>query len=155
MAIEIERKFLLKHLPRDLLFDGIQICQGYMVNQQDLVVRIRLYGDKAFLTIKGPTSNASRNEYEYAVPKQDATEMLSLFCQNPLIEKTRYQIEFSGFEWIIDLFSGSNKGLVVAEIELESVDQAFEKPDWIGEEVTHDPRYHNSNLIQNPYSNWQ
>ncbi len=83
-----------------------------------------------------------------------AMEMLSLFCNKPLIEKTRYQIEFKGFEWVVDLFSGSNKGLVVAEIELDSIDQPFEKPDWIGKEVTHDPRYFNSNLIETPYSTW-
>jgi len=155
MAIETERKFLLKHLPSALLTRGIHICQGYMVNKKDRVVRIRLYGDKAFLTIKGPSCNASRKEYEYPVPKQDAMEMISLFCKKPLIEKTRYQIEFKGFEWVVDLFSGSNKGLVVAEIELDTVDQVFEKPDWIGQEVTHDPRYFNSNLIKRPYSTWK
>jgi len=154
MAIEIERKFLLKYLPSSLLTCGTIICQGYMVNKKDMVVRVRLSGDNAFLTIKGITCNASRKEYEYSVPQQDAMEMLSLFCKKPLIEKTRYQIEFKGFEWIIDLFSGSNKGLVVAEIELDSIDQVFEKPDWIGKEVTHDIRYFNSNLIKAPYSTW-
>ncbi|MBC8441004.1 MAG: CYTH domain-containing protein [Deltaproteobacteria bacterium] len=154
MAIEIEKKFLLKHLPSLQLSRGTPIRQGYMVNKNDMVVRVRLSGDNAFLTIKGLTCNASRKEYEYPVPQQDAREMLSLFCKKPLIEKTRYQIEFKGFEWVIDLFSGSNKGLVVAEIELDSIDQPFEKPDWIGKEVTHDPRYFNSNLIKAPYSTW-
>ena len=154
MAIEIERKFLLNYFPEDLLTRGISICQGYMMNKKDLVVRVRLSGDNAFLTVKGPTCNASRKEYEYPVPQQDAMEMLSIFCKKPLIEKTRYQIEFKGFEWVIDLFSGVNKGLVVAEIELDSIDQLFEKPDWIGKEVTRDPRYFNSNLIEAPYSTW-
>ncbi|MBU0462562.1 MAG: CYTH domain-containing protein [Proteobacteria bacterium] len=154
MAIEIEKKFLLKYLPSSLLTHGILICQGYMVNKKDKVVRIRLSGDKGFLTVKGITCNASRKEYEYPVPQQDAMEMLSLFCKKPLIEKTRYQIALKGLEWVVDLFSGSNKGLVVAEIELDSIDQPFEKPDWIGKEVTHDIRYFNSNLIKAPYSTW-
>ncbi|MCK5348463.1 MAG: CYTH domain-containing protein, partial [Desulfobacula sp.] len=138
MAIETERKFLLKHLPSSLLTRGTLIRQGYIVNKKNMVVRIRLSGDNAFLTVKGATRNASRKEYEYPVPQQDAMEMLSIFCKKPLIEKTRYQIEFKGFEWVIDLFSGVNKGLVVAEIELDSIGQSFEKPDWIGKEVTHD-----------------
>ena len=154
MAIETERKFLLHYLPSSLLTRGTLIRQGYMVTKKDMVVRIRLSGDNAFLTVKGATRNASRKEYEYPVPQQDAMEMLSIFCKKPLIEKTRYQIEFKGFEWVIDLFSGVNKGLVVAEIELDSIDQLFEKPDWIGKEVTHDPRYFNSNLIEAPYSTW-
>ncbi len=154
MAIEIEKKFLLKYLPSSLLTCGTLICQGYMVNKKNMVIRIRISGDKAFLAVKGITSNASRKEYEYPVPQQDAMEMLWLFCKKPLIEKTRYQIKFKGFEWVIDLFSGSNKGLVVAEIELNSIDQVFEKPDWIGTEVTHDIRYFNSNLIKAPSSTW-
>ncbi len=154
MAIEIEKKFLLKYLPSSLLTNGTLIRQGYMVNKKEMVVRVRLAGDKAFLTVKGTTCNAARKEYEYPVPQQDAKEMLQLFCKAPLVEKTRYQIEFKGFEWVIDQFSGDNQGLVVAEIELESIDQEFEKPDWIGKEVTHDPGYFNSNLIENPYSTW-
>ncbi|WP_299978685.1 CYTH domain-containing protein [Desulfobacula sp.] len=154
MAIETERKFLLHYLPSSLLVNGTLIRQGYMVNKKDMVVRVRLSGDSAFLTVKGATRNASRKEYEYPIPQQDATEMLRLFCKKPLIEKTRYQIEFKGFEWVIDQFSGDNQGLVVAEIELDSIDQPFEKPDWIGKEVTHDPRYFNSNLIETPYSTW-
>jgi len=154
MAIETERKFLLHYLPSSLLTRGTLIRQGYMVTKKNIVVRIRLSGDNAFLTVKGATRNASRKEYEYPVPQQDAMEMLSIFCKKPLIEKTRYQIEFKGFEWVIDLFSGVNKGLVVAEIELDSIDQLFEKPDWIGKEVTRDPRYFNSNLIEAPYSTW-
>lgn len=154
MAIEIEKKFLLNYLPSALMTKGTLIRQGYMVNQKEMVVRVRLSGNRAFLTIKGETCNAARKEYEYPVPQEDAMEMLDLFCKKPLIEKTRYQIEFKGFEWVIDQFSGDNQGLVVAEIELNSMDQVFEKPDWIGQEVTHDPGYFNSNLIQTPYSTW-
>lgn len=155
MAIEIEKKFLLNKMPTALLSTGEIICQGYMVNKKDRVVRIRLAGDKAFLTIKGPTCNASRNEFEYPIPQKDAQEMLRLFCGRPLIEKIRYTIIYKGFEWVIDRFTGVNQGLVVAEIELQAIDQPFDKPDWIGKEVTHDPRYFNSNLIEAPYSSWQ
>lgn len=154
MAIETERKFLLNYLPAPLM-DGSLICQGYMVNSKQMVIRVRLSGDRAFLTIKGETCNASRKEYEYPVPYQDAKQMLQAFCKKPFIEKTRYQIEHKGFKWIIDQFSGDNLGLVVAEIELESLDQEFEKPDWLGKDVTHDPRYYNSNLIKSPYSGWK
>ncbi|MBU8848791.1 MAG: CYTH domain-containing protein [Desulfobacterales bacterium] len=154
MAIETERKFLLRYLPSSLLVNSTLIRQGYMTNKKDKVIRVRLTGDSAFLTVKGATRNASRKEYEYPIPQQDAKEMLQLFCKKPLIEKTRYQIEFKGFEWVIDQFSGDNQGLVVAEIELDSIDQPFEKPDWIGKEVTHDLRYFNSNLIETPYSTW-
>ncbi|MBU1341347.1 MAG: CYTH domain-containing protein [Proteobacteria bacterium] len=155
MAIEIEKKFLLTYLPSEALAHPTFICQGYMVNKKDQVVRIRLSGDNAFLTIKGATCNASRKEYEYPIPKQDAEEMLLLFCKKPLIEKIRYKIQYKGFEWVIDQFSGNNLGLIVAEIELDRVDQAFEKPDWIGKDVSDDPRYFNSNLIETPYSTWK
>jgi CYTH domain-containing protein len=154
MGIETERKFLLQYLPTSLMVNGSSIRQGYMVNKKDMVVRVRLSGNLCFLTIKGPTRNASRKEFEYLVPQQDAREMLSLFCKKPLIEKTRYKIKFKGFEWEVDEFFGDNKGLVVAEIELDSIDQPIEKPDWIGKEVTHDPKYYNSNLIEKPYSTW-
>jgi len=154
MAIEIEKKFLLTYLPLALLTCGTFIRQGYMVNQKNRVIRIRLSRDRAFLTIKGPTRHNCRKEYEYPVPQKDATEMLQLFCNRLVIEKTRYSVVFKGFEWVVDVFSGDNKGLVVAEIELNSMNQAFEKPDWIGKEVSHDPRYFNSNLVKTPYSRW-
>lgn len=154
MATETEKKFLLKYLPSDLLTQGRLICQGYMTNKKDRVVRIRLAGEHAFLTVKGATLNGTRKEFEYPVPPGDAKEMLHLFCPAPLIEKTRYHILYQGFEWVIDQFSGKNLGLVVAEIELETIDQPFAKPDWIGKEVTDDPRYFNSNLIAMPYCDW-
>ncbi|MFH2092303.1 MAG: CYTH domain-containing protein [Pseudomonadota bacterium] len=154
MADEIEKKFLLHYLPTTLMTDGIKIAQGYMVNQLNMIVRVRLSGENAFLTIKGETVNASRKEYEYSIPYQDACQMLDLFCKKPFVEKIRYHIDHAGFEWVVDQFSGDNTGLIVAEIELDHIDQIFEKPDWIGKEVTHDPRYYNSNLIKNPYSTW-
>lgn len=154
MAIEIEKKFLLTYLPPGLEPLGTPICQGYMINKKNRTVRIRISGTLAFLTIKGATCHASRKEFEYPIPQQDARQMLDLFCKKPFIEKTRYQVHHKGFEWVIDRFSGDNQGLVVAEIELDAVDQPFEKPDWVGKEVTCDPRYFNSNLIETPYSTW-
>jgi CYTH domain-containing protein len=154
MGVETEKKFLLSYFPDDILTKGTFIRQGYLIKNKSMVLRIRLAGDKAFLTIKGPTYNASRKEFEYEIPADEADEMLCLFCRGPLIEKTRFKIQFRGFEWVIDKFSGENQGLVVAEIELDCRDQVFEKPDWIGKEVTDDPRYFNSNLVQNPYSSW-
>lgn len=154
MADEIERKFLLNHMPAQLMTKGIKMAQGYMINQKQKVVRVRLAGNAGFLTIKGPTVNTARKEFEYPIPADDARQMLDLFCVKPFVEKTRFSIEHAGFEWVVDRFEKENLGLVVAEIELTHIDQAFEKPDWIGEEVTHDSRYYNSNLIQSPYSTW-
>jgi adenylate cyclase len=157
MGIEIERKFLVNQIPSNTSH-GLAICQGYMLNQKNKVVRIRTIrnkgGNKGFLTIKGKTIHAQRSEFEYEIPLDDARQMLDLFCEKPVVEKTRFKINFKGFEWEIDLFAGKNKGLIVAEIELDQVNQFFEKPPWAGEEVTHDPRYYNSNLIIHPYSTW-
>ena len=153
MGIEIERKFLLDQIPPGVSH-GLVICQGYMLNQKDRVVRIRTKGSKGFLTIKGKTVNTRRSEFEYEIPRADAQQMLDLFCEAPLVEKTRFKIEFRGFEWVIDRFAGENSGLIVAEIELDHESQPFETPPWAGGEVTHDPRYYNSNLIKHPYSAW-
>ncbi len=153
MGIEIERKFLVNQLP-STLSPGLVICQGYMLNQKDRVVRVRTKGDNGFLTIKGKTVGTRRREFEYKIPLTDAQQMLTLFCEPPLVEKTRFKIEFKGFEWVIDQFAGKNSGLVVAEIELDHESQVFETPPWAGEEVSHDPRYYNSNLIKHPYSTW-
>lgn len=155
MGIEIEKKFLVKgnswHTPD---IKGTPIKQGYLKNGPEAVVRIRVTGNRAFITVKGKTVGASRLEFEYAIPVPDAVEMLSL-CRPPLVEKIRYAIDFKGLEWTIDIFSGSNQGLVVAEIELIHEDQPFEIPPWAGREVTDDPRYYNSNLIRHPFCSWQ
>jgi CYTH domain-containing protein len=153
MGMEIERKFLVDQLPPGLS-PGLDICQGYMVNQEDRVVRIRTKGNKGFLTIKGKTVDIQRREFEYEIPLTDAQQMLDLFCESPLVKKTRFKIDFKGFEWVIDRFAGKNLGLVVAEIELSHPSQVFEIPPWAGREVSHDPRYYNSNLIKHPYSAW-
>lgn len=153
MAIEIERKFLV--LNTDFLKgqQGTEYKQGYL-NREGATVRVRIAGEDAFLTIKGKSDGISRLEFEYAIPRAEANEMLANLCALPPIEKTRYLIDFAGKCWEVDVFHGSNKGLIVAEIELNAVEEYFEKPDWLGEEVSHDPRYFNSQLASNPYCNW-
>lgn len=155
MAVEIERKFLLKYLPEKNLSAPSSIIQGYIFKEKEKVVRLRIAEEHAFITVKGAGRSIERKEFEYSIPLEDAREMMRLFCKGALIEKERYRIEHSGFEWIIDKFFGTNQGLVVAEIELESADQAFDIPDWAGAEVTGDPKYYNSNLVAHPYSAWQ
>ena len=152
MAREIERKFLTKGSAWRRA-GGMRLCQGYLSSAKGRTVRVRTVGDKAYLTIKGMAVGATRPEFEYEIPYQDAKELLNL-CEVPLIEKDRYRLEEGGVVWEIDEFLGENRGLIVAEVELESEDQPFTKPDWVGEEVTGDPRYFNSNLIKKPYTKW-
>jgi CYTH domain-containing protein len=152
MGKEIERKFLVKG-DTWRSAKGTMFCQGYLNSEKERNVRVRTMEDKAYLTIKGIAIGASRMEFEYEVPLEDAAEMLEI-CEKPLIEKTRYKVQEGGFVWEVDEFLKENNGLIVAEVELESEDQAFFKPDWVGEEVTGDPRYYNSNLIKNPYAKW-
>ncbi|MEZ7198575.1 CYTH domain-containing protein [Pseudodesulfovibrio karagichevae] len=154
MAKEIERKFLLVGDDWRELAKGTHYRQGYLNSAKERTVRVRTIDDKGFLTIKGITTGATRVEYEYEIPHAECTEMLDNLAEKPIIEKARYKIEFGGFTWEVDEFFGVNRGLVVAEIELKSEDQAFEKPAWVGEEVTGDPRYFNSNLVANPYTTW-
>ena len=110
-------------------------------------------GERAVLTVKGAAQGAARPEFEYEIPLADAKELLRL-CEKPLIEKTRYRVESGGLVWEVDEFHGVNEGLVVAECELEAEDQAIARPDWVGEEVTDDPRYYNANLVARPYRDW-
>lgn len=154
MAAEIERKFLVKDDSWRGLGEGSHYRQGYLSTQPDRTVRVRVAAGKGFLTIKGRTVGATRAEYEYAIPLQDADAMLDELCERPLIEKTRYRIGYQGQIWEVDEFEGENAGLVVAEVELATADQVVALPDWVGEEVTTDPRYYNANLIANPYSRW-
>jgi len=153
MGKEIERKYLLVGDEWKSLGEGTLYRQGYLNSQKERVVRARTMGDKAALTIKGITVGATRLEFEYEIPFSDCESLLEL-CEQPLIEKTRYKIKFDGLVWEIDEFHGVNDGLVVAECELESEDQEITKPTWVGEEVTGDPRYYNSNLIANPFTTW-
>ena len=152
MAEEIERKFLVKkEIWRNQ--EGRAYRQGYLNSAKERIVRVRTIDDKGYLTVKGLTVGATRLEFEYEIPRRDAEAMLDI-CEKPLIEKTRYTLEAEGFVWEVDVFGGENQGLIVAEVELESEDQAFPRPDWVGEEVTGDPRYFNSNLIKNPFTKW-
>lgn len=154
MGTEIERKFLLKGDAWRALGKGVAYRQGYLNSAKERTVRIRTIADQAFLTIKGVSVGATRAEYEYPIPLADCNAMLDTLAERPLIEKHRYKIPHGGLVWEVDEFSGDNRGLVVAEVELESEDQAFEKPAWVGAEVTGDPRYFNANLIKHPYTRW-
>jgi len=155
MGKEIERKYLVKGTEWKNLVKGTSYRQGYLSTVKERTVRVRTIDDKGFLTIKGITVGASRAEYEYEIPAADANAMLSNLCEKPLIEKNRYKIAHAGLTWEVDEFFGDNDGLIVAEVELTSEDQKIELPAWIGEEVTSDPRYFNSNLTKNPYKNWK
>ena len=154
MGVEIERKFLVRGDDWKALGQGVQLRQGYLSSAPERTVRIRIEGKSAMLTIKGISTGATRSEWEYPIPLNDAEAFLDTLCERPLIEKKRYRIPFEGMVWEVDEFFGENAGLVVAEIELAAEDQPFARPDWIGEEVTHDSRYFNSSLIRNPYSTW-
>ena len=154
MGKEIERKFLVKGDVWRSLAKGTAYRQGYLNSAKERTVRIRTIDDRAFLTIKGLTVGATRAEYEYEIPVADCNAMLDALAEKPIIEKKRYKVPLEGLTWEIDEFFGDNAGLIVAEVELEGEMQTFRKPEWVGEEVTADPRYFNSNLIKHPYSKW-
>ncbi|MBW4467939.1 MAG: CYTH domain-containing protein [Pegethrix bostrychoides GSE-TBD4-15B] len=155
MGIEIERKFLVQNEGWRGLAEGILYRQGYLASRPGCTVRVRVAGNQGYLTIKGSTAGISRAEYEYGIPLEDAAQLLDRLCQLPLIEKTRYRIPVaSGLVWEVDEFAGENQGLIVAEIELSQADQSIELPDWIGLEVSDDPRYFNANLVNHPYCRW-
>ncbi len=151
MATEIERKFLVKG-DAWRRHDGVSIKQGYLARQRERSVRVRIAGEQATLTIKAGTDTLKRLEFEYEIPVADAEALLKL-CTHA-IEKTRRVVDVDGTKWEVDEFGGDNAGLVVAEVELESEGQRFSKPPWIGEEVTHDIRYLNSELAAHPFSTW-
>lgn len=154
MRTEIERKFLVSGEGWKSGAAAKPMRQGYLHADKQLSVRVRRTGDNAFLTIKGTQKGATRAEYEYGIPADDADDILDGICPRPLIEKVRYTLERGDLTWEIDVFEGENAGLVVAEVELTSEDQAVELPDWVGREVTDDPRYLNANLVKKPYSQW-
>jgi CYTH domain-containing protein len=153
MATEIERKFLVKGDEWRSLGVGEIYRQGYITNDNGRTVRVRVVGEQGYLTIKGPTTGMGRAEFEYKIPVEDAQELLETLCDRPFIEKTRYKINIGDLIWEVDEFWGENQGLILAEVELETEDQIIDIPNWIGEEVTSDPRYYNSNLVKNPYRN--
>jgi adenylate cyclase len=154
MGQEIERKFLIKNLEWKSNAEGTLYRQGYLSSAKERTVRVRIAGEKAFLTIKGVTVGVSRSEFEYEIPARDAEHMLDDLCERPIIEKRRYKLEHEGFTWEVDEFLGENTGLLVAEVELSSEDQKPTLPSWVGAEVSNDPRYYNSSLIKRPYSTW-
>jgi adenylate cyclase len=155
MPTEIERKFLLHDDSwRNSVSHQQRIIQGYMANTDKCSVRIRVSGDKANINIKSMTIDISRSEYEYPVPVNEANDMLHSLCIKPLIEKTRNYVNDNGHTWEIDEFEGDNKGLVIAELELDKADQQFVSPPWLGKEVSGDLRYFNISLVKNPYKDW-
>ncbi|RUM41516.1 MAG: adenylate cyclase [Desulfocapsa sp.] len=155
MGLEIERKFLLSGDDWRDLAPKIRYRQGYINADKERTVRVRTCDRKGFLTVKGLSIGASRLEFEYEIPLPDAEIMLAELCEKPLIEKDRTLIRFGRVTWEVDEFLGENSGLIIAEVELEHQNQAIDKPDWVGKEVTGDPRYFNSNLIRHPYSTWK
>jgi adenylate cyclase len=154
MGQEIERKFLVAGDAWRSLGQATRYRQGYLSTVKERTVRVRTIGDKGYLTIKGVSKGIARAEFEYEIPFDDANTLLDDLCERPLIEKDRYKIPHGDHTWEVDEFFGDNAGLVVAEVELESEDQPLERPEWIGKEVSDDPRYFNANLIANPYRNW-
>lgn len=154
MAIEIERKFLVTSTRYRSLAEPDEIRQGYFKTDGSVTIRVRTRNRRGSLTIKGQTTGITRAEYEYEIPYREAEQLLDRFCSGLLLEKKRYTVHAAGNIWEIDEFTGSNDGLVVAEIELHSEDQAFEKPAWIGEEVSGKEQYYNYLLTRDPFQNW-
>ena len=153
MATETERKFLVSGSGWRV-DDPASYRQGYLNHDENRTVRVRLAGDEAFLTVKGLSRGASRAEFEYPIPPEDARELLAL-CVGAIVEKRRHVTEFGGLNWEVDEFLGDNAGLIVAEVELDDESQRIALPDWVGEEVTYEPRYFNSNLARHPFSRWK
>ncbi len=155
MATEIERKFLVNgSLWRPDPSKGVHYRQGYLSSEPGRTVRVRVAGGQGYLTIKGPTTGITRLEFEYPIPLPDANQLLDVLCQHPLIEKVRYREPWHGFTWEVDQFEGENAGLIVAELELPTADTPFNRPPWLGQEVSDDPRYFNSALAQRPFRDW-
>lgn len=154
MALEIERKFLVAGDYKSSATSCERIVQGYLASGAGCTVRVRVRGDRGYLTIKGPSADGvSRSEWEYEVPAREALEILAL-CRSGVIDKCRYLVPFEGHTFEVDEFYGDNEGLTVAEVELSSVDEQFARPEWLGEEVTGDVRYYNSSLARNPFCKW-
>lgn len=150
--MEIERKFLVRGEFRDLAESRDDIVQGYLNMDKERTVRVRVRGGKGYITVKGPTNGVSRFEWEKEIPEEEARTLLNL-CPR-VIDKTRHTVRHAGHVFEVDEFHGDNDGLVVAEIELKSENEEFERPEWLGEEVSYDRRYYNSCLLANPYKNW-
>lgn len=154
MAIEFERKFLVSEMPDVDDCPSAMIKQGYLATTDDMVLRVRVKADQAFLTIKQASAGVGRFEYEYNIPLGDANEMLDRIDAANVISKIRYDIALGAHVWEVDKFDGVNSGLIVAEIELKTEDENFVKPPWLGKEVTHERRYYNAQLSKKPFSKW-
>jgi len=156
MGVEIERKFIVnkQRWEEAVKSEPYYLRQGYLLTDADKTIRVRETSSKGFFTIKGISSGASRQEFEYEIPVEEAKELLNSFSISEL-SKYRYEIYFAGKLWEVDVFHDANEGLIVAEIELNSEDELFELPDWVTEEVTNDPRYYNSNLTLLPFKKWK
>lgn len=156
MNQEIERKFLVNHTEWEKLNkpEGKTIIQSYLATNPDKTIRVRIYGEQGFITIKGKAKRLTRPEFEYEIPLTDAKEMISLFGEAN-IEKKRYEIKINNHIWEVDVFEGDNQGLILAEIELTTESENFTKPHWITEEVSSNTKYFNSNLQKNPFNSWQ
>ncbi len=156
MAVEIEKKYLvINDLWKKVNPRAHRCKQGYIMADPSCSIRVRLTDERAFLAIKKQKKGLARWEFEYEIPMSDAEEMLNNLCTSPLIEKARYLVPFAGHIWEIDVFAGQNKGLVVAEVELQQENEIIQIPAWLGPEVTNDPRYLNINLVKHPFSSWR
>lgn len=155
MGIEIERKFLVKNEGFKQVAQAEIYHQGFLSTEKEKIVRIRIVKNNAWITVKGITKGAKRAEFEYEIPLEDAEYMIYELCEKPIISKKRYRIPFGDFIWEVDEFLNENEGLVIAEIELETEDQEFKIPEWIGEEVTGEEKYYNAYLIKHPYNSWK
>ncbi len=156
MATEIERKFLVtSDAWREAADVGIRFRQGYLIGAEKASVRVRIEGERANLNIKSATLGVRRQEYEYEIPLVEAEEILDTLCEQPQIEKIRYYVPIGAHTWEVDIFAGDNEGLVVAEIELADEEEPFERPEWLGKEVSDDTRYYNVCLTSHPYKDWQ
>jgi CYTH domain-containing protein len=155
MAVEIERKFLVKGDRWRSLGTGKLYRQGYIDTVKGIAVRVRVAGENGYLTIKGKTDGIAREEFEYPIPIEDAKIMLDTLCDRPLIEKIRYKIYLGNLIWEVDEFLGENQGLILAEVELNHENQTIEFPAWIDREVTGYRRYYNASLVKYPYQQWK
>ncbi|MBT5926910.1 MAG: CYTH domain-containing protein [Verrucomicrobia bacterium] len=155
MGTEIERKFLVDPNGSWRLSEKKRVCQqGYISTKAACSMRVRLMGDRGFLTMKTKREGIQRDEFEYEIPVQDAEYMLSHYCDPSIVQKTRHYLHFEGMLWEIDVFEGNNAGLILAEVELESVDQEISLPDWVTKEVSGDHRYFNAMLAKFPFKDW-
>jgi adenylate cyclase len=155
MTLEIERKYLvINNKWKNNVTYKSEIKQGYLANVPNVSVRVRISGKAARLTIKGRSTGISRSEYEYSIPLQDAQELLKDHVAGTVIEKVRYKVKCGDHVWDLDVFTGANQGLIMAEVELRSEEEGFEMPEWVGEEVSTDRRYYNASLSTHPYRDW-